>query len=94
MFVGALAFDLHIPHARSLKAKRAVVRPLIEGIRNRYSCAVAEVDYHDLWQRAEIGVAVVSATFGHAGDMLDEVERYVWSIPDIEIGGVRRSWLD
>ena len=94
MFVGVVAFDLHIPHVRSLKAKRAVVRPLIEAIRNRYHCSVAEVDHHDLWQRAEIGVAVVSATYSHGGEVLDDIERFVWANPEIEVSSAKRSWLD
>jgi uncharacterized protein len=47
--VATLELDLHLPAARSLKAKRSVLRPLIEGLRHRYQVAVAEVDHQDLW---------------------------------------------
>jgi len=30
-----LEVDLHIPAARSLKSKRAVLKPLLEGLRHR-----------------------------------------------------------
>ena len=62
MHVAVVRIELHIPAARSLKEKRAVVKPVIEGIRHRFSLSVAETDYQDKWQRAEIGVAVVSST--------------------------------
>ena len=61
MVVGIARIELHIPGAQSLKAKRQVVRSLKERIRARVQAAVAEVDHQDLWQRAALGVAVVSA---------------------------------
>ena len=94
MHVGAVCLDLHIPHSHSLKEKRAVVRPILEGIRNRYSCAAAEVDHHDQWQRCAVGVAVVGASAGHVEEVLDAVERFVWSFPEIEVVGNERSWLE
>ena len=94
MHVGALAFDLHLPEVHSLKEKRAVIRPILDGARNRYRVAAAEVGVQDLWQRARLGIAVVSATPSHASDVLDEVERFVWSFPEIEVITTDRSWLD
>ena len=79
---------------RSLKAKRAVVKPIVEGLRQRFSVAAAEVGHHDRWQRAAVGAAVVSGTVGHAEDVLDECERFVWSRPDVEVLEVVRSWLE
>ena len=74
-----MRIDLHVPGARSLKEKRAVVRPLVEGARHRFRCAVAEVDHQDRWQRTVLGFAVVSGSASHATDVIDEVERLVWS---------------
>ena len=79
MYVGALEIELHIPESRSLKAKRAVVKPIVEGMRHRFSVAAAEVDHHEQWQRVSIGVAAVAANQGHVVDVLDEVERFVWA---------------
>lgn len=94
MHAAAVEFDLHIPDTRSLKAKRSVVRPLVEGLRRRFSVAVAEVGHHDQWQRTLVGVAVVGSTAGHVGEILDEVERFVWSNPEIQVLSSSRSWLD
>ena len=55
----AVCFDLHVPESRSLKAKRAAIRPIVDGLRHRFQVSVAEVDHQDQWQRAAIGVAVV-----------------------------------
>jgi len=84
-------YDLHVPQSRSLKAKRAVLRPLIEGARHRFAVSIAEVGYHDQWQRAEVAVAVVAASASHLDDILDSVDRFVWSHPDIEVLEAERS---
>ena len=94
MHVGAVEFDLHIPEARSLKAKRSVVKPIVEGLRRRYQVAVAEVGHQQQWQRALVGVAAVASTAGHVGEVLDEVERFVWSFPEIEVIEADRSWVE
>jgi uncharacterized protein YlxP (DUF503 family) len=92
--VAALSLDLHLPHAHSLKEKRAVIKPIVEGCQRRFRVAAAEVDHQDRWQRAGLGVAAVSATAGHVVDVLDEVERFVWSFPEVEVVACERRWLD
>jgi uncharacterized protein len=90
----AMAVDLHLPACRSLKEKRAVVRPIVDGIRNRFAVAVAETDHQDLLQRTEIGVAAVSSSAKLATAVVDEVERFVWSFPEVDVLSVDRYWLD
>jgi uncharacterized protein YlxP (DUF503 family) len=94
MQVGAMQFDLRLPHAHSLKEKRAVLRPILDGARHRFHVSAAEVGSQDKWQRAQIGVSVVAATTGHVTDVLDSVERFVWSFPEVEVLSAERSWLD
>jgi uncharacterized protein YlxP (DUF503 family) len=77
MVVGIVRIELHIPAARSLKDKRQVVRGLKDRIRERVHAAVAEVDHHDLWQRAALGVAVVAADGGQARELLQSVRGLV-----------------
>jgi uncharacterized protein YlxP (DUF503 family) len=79
--------------ARSLKEKRAVLKPIVEGMRHRFSLSVAETGFQDKWQRAEIGVAVVSSTAAHAQEVVDTVERWVWSRPDIEVSRFETEWV-
>jgi len=77
MVVGIVRIELHIPAARSLKDKRQVVRGLKDRIREHARAAVAEVDHHDLWQRAALGVAVVAADGGQARELLQSVRGLV-----------------
>jgi uncharacterized protein YlxP (DUF503 family) len=92
--VAALAFDLYLPQAHSLKDKRAIIRPILDGCRNRFRVAAAEVSHQERWQRAGLAVAVVSSTPGHVVDVLDEVERFVWSFPEVEVVTAERRWLE
>ena len=62
MHVAALEMELHIPTSNSLKAKRAVVRHIVETARRRYGVAASEVDHHDVWQRAGLGFSAVAPT--------------------------------
>jgi len=94
MHVLALAIELHIPASQSLKHKRAALRPVTEGIRQRFSLSVAETAHQELWQRAQVGVAVVSGTPGMAETVADDVERFVWSFTDIEVAGIERHWME
>ena len=90
----ALRFDLHVPESRSLKAKRAVIRPIVDGLRHRHHCSVAETGYQDQWQRSEIAVALVAASDGHLRDQIDSVERFVLGSPDIDVLDVEVVHVD
>ncbi|HEY7439585.1 MAG TPA: DUF503 domain-containing protein [Acidimicrobiia bacterium] len=90
----AAVFDIHLPESRSLKAKRAHIRPVIEGLRGRFRASVAEVDHQDQWQRASIGVAVIATSERGVLEQLQAAERFVVSRPDVEIIDISISWLD
>lgn len=94
MHVASLEVELHLPQVHSLKDKRAVVKPIVEGCRRRFCVAAAEVGHQDTWQRATIGVATVSGSASQASDVLDAVERFVWSFPEAEVTASRRDWLE
>ncbi|MCK2219644.1 DUF503 domain-containing protein [Actinomadura sp. ATCC 31491] len=91
MYVGALTLDLLLGDVRSLKQKRSVVRPLIAEVRRRYpAVAVAETGYLDLHRRAEVGIAVVSASAGNCKEVLDACERMVAFRPEVELLSARQ----
>ena len=93
MHAAARCFDLHVPESRSLKAKRAAVRPIVEQLRHRFRVSVAEVDHHDQWQRAAIAVAVVAESDGRVRELLDSVERYVVAAAGTEVLDIETAWL-
>jgi len=77
VYAGIVRIELHLPGSTSLKDKRSIVRSLKDRIRDRVHAAVAEVDHQDLWQRAALGVAVVSGESHQVTEMLDTVRRLV-----------------
>ena len=89
-----MAVDLHLPAVHSLKEKRAVITPILEGARRRYTVAAAEVDYQDKWQRAGLGFAAVASSPRHVDEVLDNVERFVWSFPEVEVIAAERGAVD
>ncbi|MGI8984198.1 MAG: DUF503 domain-containing protein [Acidimicrobiales bacterium] len=93
MHVAVVQIELHIPTSRSLKEKRAVLRPIVEGIRHRFQISVAEVGFQDKWQRALVGLAVVSDSYSHAAGVVDSVERWVWSKPEVEVCRFDTEWV-
>jgi uncharacterized protein YlxP (DUF503 family) len=90
----SLAVDLRIPASHSLKAKRAVVKRLVEGARSRFGVASAEVGHQDQWQRSELGFAAVSGSPGQVSDVLDSVERFIFSDPEVEVVSTERTWTE
>ena len=94
MFASVLVVDLHLPLVDSLKAKRAVITPILEGARRRHQVAVSEVGHQDEWRRSELAFATVASSETQAREVLDAVERFVWSFPEVEVTFAGRSWLD
>jgi uncharacterized protein len=60
MVVGICRIELHIPESGSLKDKRQVIKGIKDKIRNKFNVSIAEIDNNDLWQRASLGVSVIS----------------------------------
>jgi len=61
MIIGVCTLDFFLPGCSSLKQKRMFLRSIKEKLRNKHNVAVAEVDYQDIWQRAQIGLTSVSS---------------------------------
>ena len=76
-YVGILSVELHFPEAGSLKGKRKHVRSAKAQLQNRFGASVAEVDHHDLWQRARLTVACAARGHRELSELLDGAERYL-----------------
>lgn len=94
MFASVFVADLHLPLPNSLKAKRAVITPILEGARRRFKVSTAEVGFQDQWKRSELAFATVASSETQAREVLDTVERFVWSFPEIEVVESWRRWVD
>ena len=90
----AFVVDLRLPAAHSLKDKRAVVKTVLEGARRRFQVSAAETGDQDKWQRAELAFATAAGTRRHVDEVVDAVERFVWSFPEVEVIASDRHWLE
>lgn len=91
MRVAICIFELHIPGANSLKAKRQVVKSLVQRLRNNFNVSVTEVGSQDLWQRAEIGMAVVCHNGAGADIIIEKLYAYLEKESSIGIISLRRE---
>lgn len=86
MVIGILTAELAIDGADSLKDKRQVLKSLLAHLRNEFNVSAAEVDDHDVWRRATIGVAVVATDAAFANQVLDKVVDHIERDPRAELG--------
>ncbi|MGB5811039.1 MAG: DUF503 domain-containing protein [Polyangiales bacterium] len=77
MVVGVCQISLSLPGVNSLKAKRSIVRRVVDRASNRFNVAVAEVGRQDVHRQALLGFAVVSGDRRHANSMLDSIVSFV-----------------
>lgn len=77
MIVGVVTWELHINGCQSLKDKRRVLKSLKDRLHKQYNVSVAETDYHDRWQLAELSCCVVSKDRRHADSVLSAADRTV-----------------
>ncbi|MDX1447582.1 MAG: DUF503 domain-containing protein [Acidimicrobiia bacterium] len=94
MHAAALCVEVHIGASGSLKEKRRVLRPFLEGLRRLASVSVAEVDHHDTWQRAAIGVALVAPDAGGLERLIEMVRRYVDEQLELTVVAVTVTYLE
>lgn len=93
MKVGFLRVDLHIGESRSLKAKRHVLRSLRDRLMSHFNVSVIESGGQDLWQRAELGLAVVAHDGAGAHRTLRKIEEFIRAHPGIAVLAVAREVL-
>ncbi|HBE91834.1 MAG TPA: DUF503 domain-containing protein [Gammaproteobacteria bacterium] len=91
--VALVTVELFIPFAHSLKEKRSVVRGLRDQIRARFNASVAEFGYQDKWQRALIGVGMLSGDKHKLEADMARVRQLCEEMPHVEIVDISHEWL-
>jgi uncharacterized protein YlxP (DUF503 family) len=88
-----MTWELHLAACQSLKDKRHILKSLKDRLHQRFNVSAAETDHQDLWQRAELTVAVVSTDRRHAEDVLREADRLVEGANGARIMDTSTSFL-
>ena len=89
-YVGILSVELHCPENHSLKGKRKELLSVKAQLQRRFGASVAEVDYHDVWQRARLTLACVAREHRELQELLDGAERYLGG-QAFDLGQVERE---
>ena len=84
MHAAALRIELRLVDVRSLKTKRAILRPIVRRLK-AMELSVSEVDHQDAWQRATLGVAIVAPQAGRLDEIVARVQRSLLADPTIEV---------
>lgn len=69
--MGMITFRLH--ECRSLKSKRKIVKSVIGKMRSRFNLSAAETGANDVYQRAEIGFALVGNSAPVINSKIDKI---------------------
>jgi hypothetical protein len=77
MNVGVCKIRLRLPDNLSLKDKRRVLKSITARVGNKFNVSVAEVDDHDLWQSATLGICCVSNNKRYTNEVLSKIVDFV-----------------
>jgi uncharacterized protein len=89
MRVAVSVMELYIPGVTSLKGKRKVIKSLVQRLRNQFNVSVSEIGYQDLWQRAELGLAVVCHNGAGADSIMEKIFTFIEAENGVDIIGSR-----
>jgi uncharacterized protein YlxP (DUF503 family) len=86
MFVATCVITLELYGVESLKDKRRILKSILAHLRQEYNLSAAEVDHHDVWQTAVIGLAAVGTDSGYLHGLLEKsVDWIEQHRPDVPI---------
>jgi uncharacterized protein YlxP (DUF503 family) len=86
MVVVTCTIQLRLEGVYSLKDKRRIVKSVLARLPNQFNLAVAEVDCHDTWQTAVIGLVSVGNDAGYLHGMMEKAVTWIERArPDVPI---------
>jgi len=77
MSIGLLLLDCYIPESQSLKDKRRILSSLSERLRRQFNIAIAEVEYQDQWQRAQLAIVLVNTNWRMLQSSMSKLTEYI-----------------
>jgi len=77
MHVGVCQLRFRLAENLSLKGKRRVLKSITTRVCGKFNVSVAEIDDHDLWQLATLGICCVSNDKRHTNEVLSRVVSFI-----------------
>ena len=86
MIIATCVIKLQLSGVHSLKEKRSIVKSILARLRQHFNVATAEVDHHDVWQTAVIGLSTVGTDSRYLHGLLQKSVGWIESNrPDVPI---------
>ena len=89
MMIGLLEIDLFAEDFHSLKEKRRLLSSLKERLKGKFNVAVAESDYQDLWQKAQLSVVAIGPNRAFLESAFQQVEEFIDQNYAVEISRLK-----
>lgn len=90
MLIATCQIELRLSGVASLKEKRRVLKSVIGRLSNRFNVSIAEIDYHDVWQSAALGLAAVGNEARFLQSVMEHIVTWIEeNRPDVEIVAYR-----
>jgi len=85
LVIGVLRLTLYLSESGSLKGKRRILRSIKDRLRSQFNVSVAEVDYQDKWQKAELAIALAATDREYADKVLQTILNKVesWRLAEV-----------
>ncbi len=86
MIIAACTITLQLDEIFSLKEKRRILKSILNRLPQKFNVAVAEVDHHDVWGTAVIGLVTVGNDAAHLHSQLQKAVSWLeQQRPDVPI---------
>lgn len=86
MQVATCIIKLHLEGVGSLKEKRRIVKSILTRLSNQFNVATAEIDHHDVWQTALIGLVTIGNDGAYLHGLLEKAVSWIeTNRPDVPI---------
>ena len=90
MLIATCQIELSLGGVSSLKEKRRIIKSVVARLSNQFNIAVAEIDHHEVWQSAALGIAAVGNDYGFLQSALETVVAWIeGNRPDVLIVAYR-----
>ena len=91
-YILLLTVEVFVPDAQSLKQRRSAIKGLKDRIRARFNVSVSELDLHDKWQRAVIGICLLGNSRRAIDSDADKICQLCQQAAGIELADIGRDW--
>ena len=83
--IGIQTLELYIPASNSLKTKRRVLKSFKDRIKHKFNVSISEIAEHDKWQRALLGVAMISNDKALIEKVFGDLCHLAGTLPEAEL---------